>query len=210
VLNQTLINNECFKSPFLFAPTLEHGADFSVSLIILQMVWLLGRVISSFQGLYLNTGQHKHGINTYTYRTSMPCMGFEPTIPASQWPKTVHTLDSSDTVTGGVSNHLMIIIHAKIFLFYSHSGGWSPAGSTRQGGHWLALPRVIMMMENLMEWRLAGETEAVGEKNRHRVTLSTTNPTWQHPGSNPGRRGGKPTTNCLSYGAATRQNMWLL
>jgi hypothetical protein len=28
------------------------------------------------------------------------------------------------------------------------------------------------------------------------------NPTWPDPGSNPGRRGGKPATNRLSYGAA--------
>jgi hypothetical protein len=31
-----------------------------------QMVGLLGRVMSSSQGIYLNTGQHKHGINAYT------------------------------------------------------------------------------------------------------------------------------------------------
>jgi hypothetical protein len=35
-----------------------------------------------------------------------------------------------------------------------------------------------------------------------RATLSTTNTTWPDPGSNPGRRGGKPATNRLSYGAA--------
>jgi hypothetical protein len=69
-------------------------------LIILQTLGLLGRVISSSQGLYRNTGQHKHRINTYTYQTSMPCMGFEPTIPASERAKTVHTLDSWATVTG--------------------------------------------------------------------------------------------------------------
>jgi hypothetical protein len=54
------------------------------------------------------------------------------------------------------------------------SGGWSPTGSTRHGGHWLAycsLPRVIMMMENLVEWRWAGETEVLGENppQRHFV-----------------------------------------
>jgi hypothetical protein len=32
--------------------------------------------------------------------------------------------------------------------------------------------------------------------------LSTTNPTWPDPVSNPGRHGGKPATNRLSYGAA--------
>jgi hypothetical protein len=42
-------------------------------MIVLQMVELLGRVISSSQGLYLNIGQHKHRINTDTYQTTMPC-----------------------------------------------------------------------------------------------------------------------------------------
>jgi hypothetical protein len=32
-----------------------------------------------------------------------------------------------------------------------------------------------------------------------RATLSTTNPTWFDSGSNPGRHGGKPATNRLSY-----------
>jgi hypothetical protein len=32
--------------------------------------------------------------------------------------------------------------------------------------------------------------------------LSTTNPTWPDPCANTGRRGGKPATNRLSYGAA--------
>jgi hypothetical protein len=35
-------------------------------LINSHLVGLLGRVISPSQGLYLNTGQHKHRINTYT------------------------------------------------------------------------------------------------------------------------------------------------
>jgi hypothetical protein len=41
------------------------------------------------------------------------------------------------------------------------------------------------------------------EKPFPSATLSTTNPTWPDPGSNPGRRGGKPATNRLSYGAAS-------
>jgi hypothetical protein len=36
-------------------------------LIYLRAVGLFGRVISSSQGLYLNTRQHKHRINTYTH-----------------------------------------------------------------------------------------------------------------------------------------------
>jgi hypothetical protein len=40
------------------------------------------------------------------------------------------------------------------------------------------------------------------EKTCPSATLSTTNLTWLDPGSNPGRRDGKPATNRLSYGAA--------
>jgi hypothetical protein len=77
---------------------------FLTVLIILQTVGLLGRVISSSQGLYLNTGQHKHRINTYTHQTSMSYVGFEPTISVSERAKTVHALDSSATVTGSLRN----------------------------------------------------------------------------------------------------------
>jgi hypothetical protein len=61
---------------------------------------LLGRVISSLQGRYLNTRQHKHRINAYTHKTFMPCVRFEPTIPASERAKTVHALDRAATMTG--------------------------------------------------------------------------------------------------------------
>jgi hypothetical protein len=45
----------------------------------------------------------------------MPCVGIEPTIPASKRAKTVHALDSSATVTGYLTFNrhklLYIIIH---------------------------------------------------------------------------------------------------
>jgi hypothetical protein len=40
------------------------------------------------------------------------------------------------------------------------------------------------------------------EKTCPNATLFTTNPAWPDPGSNPGRRGGKPATNRLSCGMA--------
>jgi hypothetical protein len=58
-----------------------------------------------------------------------------------------------------------------------------------------------VIVEQLVEWRLAGETEVLGE-NLPQDHFVHQNPTWPDPGSNPVRRGGKPATNSLSYGAA--------
>jgi hypothetical protein len=53
-----------------------------------------------------------------------------------------------------------------------------------------------------MECRLAGETEVLGENLPQRHFCPSQNPTSPDPGLKPGRRGGKLTTNRLSYGAA--------
>jgi hypothetical protein len=50
--------------------------------------------------------------------------------------------------------------------------------------------------------KIGRETEVLGENLPQRHFLSTTHPTWLDPGLKPGRRGGKPVTNRLSYGAA--------
>jgi hypothetical protein len=59
-----------------------------------------------------------------------------------------------------------------------------------------------MIVEKQMECKLAGETEVLGENLPQRHFCPSQNPTWPDPGLNPGRRGGKPATNRLSYGAA--------
>jgi hypothetical protein len=58
-----------------------------------------------------------------------------------------------------------------------------------------------MIVKSMMECRLAGETEVLGENLPQRHFCPSQNPTC-HSGLNPGRRGGKPATNRLSYGAA--------
>jgi hypothetical protein len=58
-----------------------------------------------------------------------------------------------------------------------------------------------MIVEKQMECRLAGETEVLGENLPQRHFCPSQNPTRPDPGLNPGRLGGKPATNRLSYGA---------
>jgi hypothetical protein len=52
-----------------------------------------------------------------------------------------------------------------------------------------------------VEWNLRGKIEVLGEKS-FSATLSTTNPTWTDPGSNPGLCGERPATNHRSHGTA--------
>jgi hypothetical protein len=71
----------------------------------------------------------------------------------------------------------------------------------------LCQPRVIvkMIVEKQMECRLAGETEVLGGKPCPSATVVHHKiPHDRDPGLNPGRRGGKPATNRLSYGAALK------
>jgi hypothetical protein len=64
-----------------------------------------------------------------------------------------------------------------------------------------------MIVEKQMECRLAGEIEILGENLPQRHFCPSQNPTWPDPVLNPGRRGGKPTSNRLSYGAANCNNL---
>jgi hypothetical protein len=48
--------------------------------------------------------------------------------------------------------------------------------------------------------KLTGENRSTRRKTCPSATLSTTNPTWIDPGSNPGLSGERPATNRLSHG----------
>jgi hypothetical protein len=50
--------------------------------------------------------------------------------------------------------------------------------------------------------KLTAENRRTRGKTCPCATLSTTNPTWADPGSNPGLRGGRPAANRLSHGTA--------
>jgi hypothetical protein len=75
-----------------------------------QSVEHLGRWISSSQGRYLHTGQHRHRINTHI---SMPQVGFEPRILVFERTKTVHALDRAATVMGPPSQ--LFIVYWRLF-----------------------------------------------------------------------------------------------
>jgi hypothetical protein len=70
------------------------------SFVIFFTVGLLGRTISSSQGRYLHTRQHKY--RKMHTQTSMTCVGFEPTNPAFEWAKAVHALDRAAALIGTV------------------------------------------------------------------------------------------------------------
>jgi hypothetical protein len=54
--------------------------------------------------------------------------------------------------------------------------------------------------------KLTWENRSTRGKTCPCATLSTTNPTWTNPGSNPGLRGGRPAANRLSHGTAFFQH----
>jgi hypothetical protein len=60
----------------------------------------------------------------------------------------------------------------------------------------------MVIVDKLVEWRLAGETEVLGKINLPHRHFDHHKSHMTRPGLNPGRRGGKPPTNRLSYGAA--------
>jgi hypothetical protein len=60
-----------------------------------------------------------------------------------------------------------------------------------------------VIVEQLVEWRLAGETEVLGENLPQRQFVHHKIPHDLTRARSPDRRGGMPATNRLSYGAAT-------
>jgi hypothetical protein len=82
--------------------------------------------------------------------------------------------------------------------------GGVQAGSTRHVGHW-----IVPAPGDYDDGEFGGIKIGRGNRSTRRKPATAPLcppqiPIEQTPGSNPGRRGGKPATNRLSYGAAMK------
>jgi hypothetical protein len=98
-----------------------------------------------------------------------------------------------------VASHLACHLLRRWYLFFILSGvRLSPLGT--ETINW---PIVQPQMIDDGDCGAIGGMKSGRENQSTRrkpATLPTTNPIWPNRGSNPGRRGGKPATNRLSYG----------
>jgi hypothetical protein len=86
-------------------------------------------------------------------------------------------------------------------FFNWYSEGWSPTGSTRHCGHqWPIVPA-----PGDYHGEIGGMISRINRSTRRKLaSVPLCPPQTPHacPDANPGRRGGKPATNSLSYGRA--------
>jgi hypothetical protein len=109
---------------------------------------------------------------------------------------------TSVTVSLFQLNKVMAVPELRRF-FPLHGVRLSPLGTVTTASP--AVPAPVgrwLLWSNRWNTNWQGEPK-YSEKTCSSATLSTKNPMWPKPGSNPGRRGGKPATKRLSYGTAS-------
>jgi hypothetical protein len=116
---------------------------------------------------------------------------------------TLHTwesLDSSGSMSQGPEKS-----RQWLFLTVTQAASWTPPWIKYTRHYWPIVPapdnKWGWFWRNWWNEDWQGKPK-YSKKTCPSATLSTTNPTSLDPGLNPGRRGGKPATNRLTYGAA--------
>jgi hypothetical protein len=106
------------------------------------------------------------------------------------------------------TGYLTKLFQVHFFLLFLVGWDWV---SWYRGRYWPIVPapddKWWWLWRNWWKKDWQGKTK-YSEKTCPSATLSTTDPTWLDPDLNPGRRGGKPVTNRLSYGAAISSRSW--
>jgi hypothetical protein len=121
-----------------------------------------------------------------------------------------------------ICQHSILSLKGNMFFFVAKGPAADATDAPQPWG--LLLNPVMKMISFLVfphngvpvEWNWQGKTRNTRGITCPSATLSTTNPTWTDPGSNPGLRGKRPATNRLSRGTARnmlheiRNNTWSL
>jgi hypothetical protein len=110
-----------------------------------------------------------------------------------------------NSLSKGLWHRRLVYTWSFIYFFFSFSW-WGETESTWYVGHCCPIvpapdDRGWWLWSSWWNEDWQGKPK-YSEKTCPTATLSTTNPTRPDLGSNPGRRGGKPATNRLSYGTA--------
>jgi hypothetical protein len=104
------------------------------------------------------------------------------------------------------TQHFVLVTHSEskcFFLFFLEGGvGLVPKRGYLLTLAYYAFPRWYVFGERRWNDILTGENRRTRRKTCPSATLSTINPTWIDPCSNPGIRGERPATNDLSHGTA--------
>jgi hypothetical protein len=138
-------------------------------------------------------------------QTSMPWVGFEPTIPVFKRENTVHVLDRTSTLIGeGVIFPFILVVGLQIPLIILISLSevrLNPLDTSTTNRPIVPAPddRRVWSIPWNENWQ--GKPK-YSEKPCPSATVSIINPTCLDLGSTVGCRGGKPVTNPLSYDTA--------
>jgi hypothetical protein len=142
-------------------------------------------------GLVSSRHQHTAGGSRLVHLIACVCLYIQPRLDLFCAEGNENYFPATAEKQGKEFSH----IYPPFFIWYS--GEWSPIGSTRHcGQQWPIVPA-----PGEYDGEIGRMTEVLGE-NLPQYRFVHHKPQMHCPDASPGRRGGKPATNRLSYGTA--------